>query len=74
MTSPRIPTVGTDGLYRLNCPRCGKLVFRFHPSLRGGPLQIPCRPSCKDARGERNLEVYFNEAGPGWDGTNWGDL
>lgn len=60
MTS-RIPEVGADGLRRFNCPRCGKLVFRFHPELTGGPLEIPCRPSCRDERGERTkLSVTFN--------------
>lgn len=63
----RIPPVGPDGLHRLNCPRCGKLILRFHPSLRGGPLEIPCRPACRDAGGERyKVTAYFNESGPDW--------
>jgi len=61
----RIPDVGADGLRRFDCPKCGKLVFRFAPGIIGGPLEIPCRPSCKGRDGRRTLHtVTFNEAGP----------
>ncbi len=58
----RIPDVGLDGLRRLECarPHCRKLLGRFGPNLRGGPLEIQCtRPSCKHIN-----TYYFNEAPP----------
>lgn len=63
---PKIPEVGDDGLYRLDCPSCGKLVLRFDKSLKGGPIEEPCRnTSCKDKYGKRTLiSVTFNEIGP----------
>lgn len=65
-SADRIPSVGADGLRRFDCPRCGKLVFRFGVHTQGGPIEIPCRPACKDpATGRRTLHtVHFNEAGP----------
>lgn len=67
MPTERIPEVGDDGLRRFDCPKCGKLVFRFGPSLTGGPIELPCRPSCRDATGKRTIHsVSFNTAGPQW--------
>jgi hypothetical protein len=64
----RIPAIGLDGLRRFDCPKCGKLIFRFSEALKGGPIQLPCRPSCKDSQGNRTIHnVFFNEAGPSWD-------
>lgn len=39
---------------------CEKLLFRFHPDLTGGPIEMPC------PLGHMN-EVYFNTMGPAWD-------
>lgn len=56
----RIPEVGDDGLRRFNCPSCGRLMFRFHPSLTGGPVEKQCpRQSCK-----RLVSVRFGGAVP----------
>ncbi len=39
----RIPELGDDGLRRLDCPACGKLLARFGKRLIGGPLEFRCK-------------------------------
>ncbi len=54
----RIPDTGDDGLRRLDCPRCGRLQFRFGLNLTGGPVERQCK-GCGHL-----MVVYFNTEGP----------
>ena len=68
MPNERLPDIDpTTGLRRFDCPKCNKLVFRFTSELKGGPMEIPCRPSCRGSDGKRTIHsIFFNEAGPSW--------
>lgn len=44
--------IGDDGLYRLECPRCGRLITRFHPKSKA-MLDAKCTRSGKTVTGER---------------------
>ncbi len=55
----RIPEIGDDGLHRLNCPKCKRLLHRFHPDLMGGPVEVLCKPGCGEL-----TKFYFNTGGP----------
>lgn len=52
-----------DGLLSFNCPRCGKVVLRYHPSLKGQTeLQCPRTGVINKERGHCHWKdmVYFN--------------
>lgn len=54
---------GEDGYLRFGCPKCGKLILRYHPSTRGS-LQLQCTRKGKVAGGRSVCRwadyVYFN--------------